>query len=650
MIGRIDSTADLRRNRPQGFEARRAARLAMLPAIGALIVAVGWSTTSLQAQTPARPSTAKPQAKIKSLEPDRGPSPPDQPPAALPPPNPMAPPAGSMAMPDPGVDEPKTPPPTPIPTPAPRDARVRPVEMDDSGPLLPGATSPPGGVSANPGGGQGPGSDPFALPADRMGVGKQKLQLSVDVQASPIINLGKESTVKIVVKNESNVDASGVSLVYQLPESLRINSSTPSGTLLPGTALYHWPKPMLAAGSEWTVVLKVVAASTKACEHAATVTAKLGSRFNTIVQEPKLKVEATSSPSRVLKGEQVTFQVSVQNHGTGPARNITVQAKLSSGLRLGPDDIVEQTIAELGPGQRFELDPLIVDTIAGGQQTCTVDVRSPDVTGVVEDQRISRNVEVTKPELTVKLDGRDQRFTGQANEYKLTVTNPGTAPAKKVKVVAALPQQGGKLIELPKGAKFDPATRKLIWSIPQLEPLQSVEMVFNYGTSTPGLYRATAEATAPGELRAVDTMTTEVSGIAVLDVQLTQTARVIDVNKTNYYDITIKNSGTKEATRLLLKGKLTGKLTVTKHYNVEKGEFAFNAATGEFLFPVVERLGVGQSITLSLEVQATESGPAGCHVFLEHADMVSPDDKVEDVISTTVTGNGRNRGAAATKP
>ena len=151
---------------------------------------------------------------------------------------------------------------------------------------------------------------------------------SVEVRADPIINLGKESTVRLVVKNESNADASAVSLVYQLPEGLKINASTPPSNPIPGTALYLYRKEMLAAGSEWTVVLKVVATSTKPCEHAATVTAKTGSRANSIVQEPKLKVEVTSSPRRVFKGEQVTFQVSVINHGTGPARG-TSRSKLN---------------------------------------------------------------------------------------------------------------------------------------------------------------------------------------------------------------------------------------------------------------------------------------------------------------------------------
>jgi len=626
MIGQIDSNPDPRR--------RRGSRLAWPMAIGALTLVVGLAATSpaILAQTP---TPTRPRATVKGIEPasappggmepapDLGPTIPDQPPAT---------------MPVPGVDEPRT-------SPALRDNRVRPAAIDDN-PGLPPAAVPPSGVPATTGSGASSTTDPFALPRDRMGMGKQRVQLSVEVQASSIINLGKESTVKLVVKNEGGLDASGVTLVYEVPEGLKINSSIPAGTLVPGDKpLYLWRKEMLAGSGEWSVILKVVATSAKSCEHAATVSYKFGSRFSTTVQEPKLKVEATAKPGRVLKGEQVTFQISVLNPGTGPARNVTVQAKLSSGLKYGGDDIVEQTIDEIGPGQRFDIEPLTVDTIAGGQQSCTVLASSADVTEVPEDQRITRNVEVTKPDLTVKLEGANERFTGQVNEYKLTVTNPGTAQAKNVKVVATMPPQGGKLIAKPPGATFDLKTRKLIWSIAQLEPLQSVEMTFNYGTSTPGLYRATAEATS-GELRSTDTLTTDVSGIAVLDLQVTQTSRVMDVGKTNFYDITIKNSGTKEATRLQLSGNLPKNLKVLKHYNVEKGEFKFSPESGQFVFPEIERLGVGQTITVSLEVQATQSGPAGCHVFLGHAEMAAEDPKVEDVVSTTVTGNSKGRGVA----
>jgi uncharacterized repeat protein (TIGR01451 family) len=651
MIGRIDSTSDRWR--------ARVGRPAALVAIAAFIAFSGASTTSL-AQTQPQPQSG-PRGKIEGVIPSEGtqvPAEPSAPPAlpqpeqlpgglpdigsppssSQPPALPVAPPMGSGGMSFPGSssDEPA----------APIDKKVKRVEAaepddKDKGPL-PTAIQPDGTAPSPDKGASGSSPGPFFLDPNRMSPGKQRVQLTVEVQASPIINLNKETTVRLVVNNESNVDASGVSLVYQLPESLKLNSSLPEATQVPGKPQYQWSRPMLPAGGEWVVVLKVVAISTKAAEHAATVTVKTGSKANSTIQEPKLKVEATCSPGRVLKGEQINFRIAVQNPGTGPARNVIVQAKLSSGLKSGSDDIVEQTIPELLPGQRVELDVLTVDTVAGGEQSCTVDVRSSDVIPVPEDQRIIRTVDVTKPELTVKLEAQNFRFTGQNNEYKLTVKNTGTAPAKRVKVIASLPQQGGKLLELPKGAKFDLPTRKLLWLIPQIEPDQPYEMTFNYGTSTPGLYRASLEATS-GELHATDTMTTEVTGIAVLDLQISQppTSRIIDVGNTNYYDIKITNVGTKEATKLGLKGTLTTNLKVVKTFNVEKGEFVFNPKTGEFIFPTIERLGVGQSKTLSLEVQATTSGPAGCKVSLGHSEMAEGDPPVEDVISTTITGNSR---------
>jgi uncharacterized repeat protein (TIGR01451 family) len=619
MIGRFDSTQNRWR--------------AALLAIATLFAVVGGSITQAQAPRVKGVKVVPTPTAPPSLSPD---APADPGPVAGTPPGLAGdPPPGSMAV--PGNEEPPK-----------LDTRVVPAEtLDEPDPKLPGAKLPPGGAPVPPGRPSAPESDPFTIHPDRLSPGLQRVQLSIEVKASSVINLGKESTVRLVVRNESNSDATGVSVVYLLPDALQLVTSTPEALPVPGDKpLYQWTKPMLAAGGDWVIVLKVMAKEAKACEHAATVTAKAGSRANAHVQEPKLKVEATATPGRLLMGKQVTFTIAVRNPGTGPARNVIVQAKLSNGLRLGNDDVVEQTIAEIKPGGFVELDPLTVDTVAGGQQTCTIEARSADVNTVVDDQRVTRSIDVTKPELTVKLTGEDNRYTGQTIDYKLAVTNPGTAPAKKVKVTVAMPPQGGKMISsVPDRASFDKVSRKMFWTIDQIEPGQTVDMTFMYMTSTPGLYRATAEATT-GELRSSDTLSTDVSGIAVLDLQVTGASKLIDVGKTNFYDITIKNAGSKEALRLQLRGNLTkGKLKLLQHFNVEKGQFQYNVETGDFVFPEIDRLAVGQSITLSLEAQATASGPAGCHVFLGHADMGEEEAKVEDVVSTTITGSGRPRTA-----
>jgi len=612
MIGRLHATPDRGR---AGRRIARACRAASLLAVAAWALAGAMAPMAqAQRQKPAPTVPAPQPAPLPELG------------------------AGSAPQATPGD---LTLPPTGEP-PAPRDPRVVPVDGEDSN-TLPPAKERPGGPPA----GKGPGGEPdaFVLPADRLTPGKHRVQLTVDVQAKDVINIGKESTVRIVVVNEGNIDAYGVSVVYQLPEGIDYVSGTPEATQDPGNkSHYYWKKSMLAANGEWAIVLKVIAREAKAVEHTATVTAKAGSRANAIVQEPKLKVEATAAPGRVLKGSQVTYQITVFNPGTGPARNVTVQAKLSGGLKLGSDDIVEQTIDVIAPGGRVTLDPLMVDAVAGGQQTCTVEVRSPDVNMVPEMHRVIRPVAVTEPKLALKLTGQDFRYTGQTNEYKLTVTNTGDAPARRVKVSASLPQQGGRLQPgaLPAGAEFDKKSRKLLWLIPQIEPGQSIDHVFVYETSTPGLYQCAAEATS-GELRQSDKLSTEVSGIAVLDIRLRQTKRYIDVGKSNYYEITIKNEGTKEATRLQLSGVLTTNFKIEASYGIDRGDFNYKPTTGNFIFPEIDRLDPGKTLTLGFDATAlaTESGTATCHVNLAHDDT-----KVEDVIATTITGGGRPRPTA----
>ena len=522
------------------------------------------------------------------------------------------------------------------------DSGAEPAEM---GPL-PASMPAPGGASMQGDAtGAKPDTDPFFLHPDKISPGKQKAQVSVEVRAPKVINLNRETTIKLVVRNESTTDAAGVRLVYQLPEGLKFNSSTPEATPVPGQPLFQWSQSMLAAGSEWVVVLKVTPTSPKPAEHAATVSVRAGSKAISTVQEPRLKVEAVATPARVLKGKRVDFQITVRNPGTGPARKVVVQAKLSGGLRAGSDDIVELTIPNIDAGQSITLDTLSVDTVAGGEQTCTIDVQSPDVIPVAEDQRIVKKIEVTRPELTVKIEGDADRISGQASEYKITVTNPGTAPTKAVRVQVALPREGGRMKVKPEGAEFIGATRSVAWRIPQLEPGQSIPYTFTYDTDVPGAYRAVVEATA-GELRSSDRITTEVSGLAMLDVKIEQAHRMIDVGKKNIYDIVITNSGTKEATKVAVGGELNKNLKVTKAFNVDNGQFAFNANDGRFLFPVIERLGIGQSVTLSMEVEGTASGAGGCKVQVGHSEMTNDEPKVEDVISTMVTGAGRRSSTA----
>lgn len=557
--------------------------------------------------------------------------------------------------------------------PAKLDPQVEPVQVPGS---LDDSAMPAGGAGDEnplPAAKERPGSAPppaagtateeavrFALPADRLSMGRQDVRLSIEVQqAGPVVNIGRETTVNLAVKNTGNVEAVGVSVVYQLPDGFEFVSSAPEKPdKIPGEDdLYYFKKPTIAAGGDWTIPVKVKATKVTSCDHAATVTAKAGARARVVVQEPKLKVEQTVNPSRVRKGERVHFQITVSNPGSGPARNVIVQAKLSDGLRLGSDDIVEQVIPVIQPREHVELDLLTVDTLARGQQTCTVDVRSPDVTPVPEDARAIRAVEVTHPDLVVTLSGHENRYTDQKNDFTLVVTNKGTATASNVKVTANMPSQGGKLLSIGENdcnGAFDRTSRKIGWVIPQLGPGQHKEFTFVYLTGGPGLYSTMAEATS-GELRANARVATNVEGLVDIGIRMDTSARVIDIGDTTVYELQIKNYGTKEATKILLSGTLTTNLKVIGATGTDE-DIKYSPKDGRFIFPMIDRLPPNGTLTLSIEAEAVGRGKGTCRVSLDHADLphgegASEENLIHAVANTTITGEGPPRvGSARSSP
>jgi beta-lactamase regulating signal transducer with metallopeptidase domain len=241
------------------------------------------------------------------------------------------------------------------------------------------------------------------------------------------------------------------------------------------------------------------------------------------------------------------------------------------------------------------------------------------------------------PVLELEFTGEKTRFSGQTNEYKIRLRNTGKGHATDVDVTVSLPEQGGKLLALPKSAKFDVQNRRLYWSIPRVDPGQNIDLAIAYQVSKPGLYRATVDLDSDEVTGPKMVFETEVTGVIELDLQISQKERIIDVGSKTHYDIVIKNSGTKEATKLSLVGTLSKNLKILKRFGIDQGEFKFKPETGEFLWPPIDRLGAGQSITLSMEVQATSSGPAGCHLYLGHSELAPDAAMIEDVITTTVT-------------
>ncbi len=521
------------------------------------------------------------------------------------------------------------------PAPAPVDHRVIPVEAAPEGNPLPpaaekaGAQAPPAAMPADT-------PDGYKPTPDSIPIGKQTVGLSVEVIAPAVMNVNQAGPIRIIVRNTGVADARTVRVNYDLAKELTLITSNPEAhRIAPGEPGLQWVLNTVAAGSEQILTLKVKPTAVTSIDHAALVTLMVGGRSRTVVQEPMLKVEATVSPSKVLQGKQVQFRIAVSNPGSGPARNVVVRAKFSPGLRHQGEDYVEQTVEVIQAKERIELDALDVDTLAGGEQTCTITAMSTDIADPSADAKVVRSVVVLRPELALDLIGPDTRFTDTLAEYKVVLDNPGTAAARNVKVVVTLPAGTGRLQTLPPGMQWTPSTNRITWTIPNIEPKAKSTSSFRVRMGSVGAYRVVAEAKAGG-LSATDFVSTSVSGMVDIDLNVSEPKRVFDVGETTIFYAKLKNVGTKSAKNILVRAKLSPNIEFVDSTVEWGGSSGKDTATEEIVFTALDVLPVGREYEVTIKVKGLKPGSANCRFSLIHDDSADPSARIEDVAQTRV--------------
>ncbi|WP_165249768.1 DUF11 domain-containing protein [Paludisphaera soli] len=505
----------------------------------------------------------------------------------------------------------------------------------------------PGPASAPPSGDGG-----FLLQPDRLALGKHEVLVSVEVQAPPVMNVNKEATVKLVVANAGSADAYGVVVRDELPPGLTFVSSAPMPENAEQGGPLVWKLGTLPASTSRVIQMKVTPTQVTPMDQGATVSFLAGSKARTRVLQPKIKVEVVQTPSipKVLKGQKAEFRISVTNTGDGPARNVVVLAKLSPGLAHESGERNEQNsfdipLDSLGPFERRDLPPFVVDTKQGGRQTCTVKATSPDVIFDPADGEVERFVEVVEPQLKMQLAAPEKRYTDTIAPYELTIENPGTAPARKVQVVVSL-GVGGRLVKVPPDATWDGKTHRLSWSIPEIAPGEKARsLAFDVRMGDVGFYEVTAEARAENVADVREKRSTDVQGMADLDLIVREVKRVVDVGSETMFLITLQNYGTKDATNVVVHAKVSPNLQIFETSGGPEGESKGNKNGTEVAFPKIERIGANKKVTLGIKVKAvTADDPIGvCTVDAKHDDLPK---ELQGMANVKVTEGRRTAGAA----
>ncbi|MGP0064997.1 MAG: hypothetical protein ACLQGP_15545 [Isosphaeraceae bacterium] len=258
---------------------------------------------------------------------------------------------------------------------------------------------------------------------------------------------------------------------------------------------------------------------------------------------------------------------------------------------------------------------------------------SPDVIPFVKEEAENiKTVTVVQPLIKLSIVAPDKRFTDTIAAYEIKVENPGTAPARKVRVVASLPVSG-RLLEA-KGARYDAETRRLQWTIDQIEPGGKRSYGFSVRMGGVGFYEISAEARGDSNLEARDRQRTEVAGMPDVDLVVSEQLRVVDVGGKTTFKIILRNYGTKEATNLKIMATLSKNLKAVETAKLPagiEGHLAPGSDGNEVLFVDekgngIKKLGPQQELVMGIVVEVTGADPkvATCKVSVTHDDLTDP--------------------------
>ncbi len=424
--------------------------------------------------------------------------------------------------------------------------------------------------------------------------------LNVKTIGPPRIDVGHESVYRVVIGNSGQAEADQLVVGIDFPSwadvlgaEVSVGATTTARTA-DGTQRFQWKIGRLAAGSEETLVLRVVPRESRPFDLAvvwnytpAAAEAKIE------VQEAKLAIKL-HGPDQILYGKQETFRLEIANTGTGEARQVAITL-----LPLGSGQSVPAThpLGTLAAGEKKVVEIELTARQAGNLR---VNIDATAAGGV--QAHLAQEVIVLRPALAVKVDAPEFQFVGNEVTYRIDVSNPGTATAEGVALVAHLPQGFEYISSQPEGT-LSAADGKIAWSLAGLPAKKNVaiELVGRLGKEGAGELQLVCSATDGLNARAEASV--RVEAIADLALQTTDPAGPVPVGSEAVYEVKVVNRGSKQAEGVEVTGYFSDGI---EPIQAEGGKHRL--APGQVVFEPLKTLGPGQSHVFKIKARAATAG------------------------------------------
>ncbi|MBN2474431.1 MAG: DUF11 domain-containing protein [Pirellulales bacterium] len=454
-------------------------------------------------------------------------------------------------------------------------------------------------------------------PGSKQLEGPQAPQLTIQKTAPDEIQVGRPATFHLVVRNTGQVAADEVHLRDEIPKGTRLISTMPRATRGARGELL-WELGTVKPGDESKIEIQLMPTATGEIGSVATVSFSAGASARTVATKPELVVK-TLAPAKVLIGEEVALKIEISNPGSGKATGVVLEEHIPNGLQHPAGNNLEYVIGDLPPGETRQLELTLV---ASGAGTITnVLVARDDGTLRTEDRF---NLEVIAPDLDVAVTGPKRRYLEREAVYTFSVSNPGTAPAEEVELVAYLPS-GLKFVSANNAGHYEETNRTVHWRLEELPMQETGEVQLIAMPVEAGQQNLRLRGTAAKGLADEDEQPVMVEGIAAIMFEVIDVNDPVEVGGETTYEVRVLNQGSKAATNVLLELNLPAQLRVLD----AEGPTRHRVQGGRILFEPLSRLAPKADTTYRVRVQGIQAGDLRVPVQLSTDEMREPVTKEE---------------------
>ncbi|MDR1477813.1 MAG: DUF11 domain-containing protein [Planctomycetaceae bacterium] len=380
--------------------------------------------------------------------------------------------------------------------------------------------------------------------------GAQTPHLTLEKVLPAEIVVDQPLTIKTVVKNIGRSTVKNVTIRDRIPQGTRLLSTTPKAATTPDGELV-WSLGNLDGSEQLIVEMRVLPIREGEIGSVAVVNYYAEASSRSMVTRPRIQVEV-KAPQDVRLGEVANVEITIHNPGTATATGIIIEEYIPDGLYHKDGKVlINKNVDSLKPKERKMLTLPLTCVGAGVLQNKIIVKANGNLKA--EEKTI---INALAPVLDLKIVGAKQRFLERSSDFRLIVSNKGTASANEVELKLALPV-AMQFVSTNQSGVYEPSTHTVHWALQELPAETTGEIDLVLMPAKIGSCSLLFAGSGKNNLQAETKHAVSVDGISAISFEVTGNSNLVEIGKDAIYEIKVANKGTKGAENVRVNAQLS---------------------------------------------------------------------------------------------